>query len=73
MPVSENMLFESMYLNSEAPFFDCSKFKTLIQGRKQKTGIIQRLNAWCNEFTASKKKEIYLELESIKQINRHLA
>jgi hypothetical protein len=55
-----------MYQNSEAPFFDCSRFKSMVQGKKSRLSFIERLNAWCDNFTFSKKREIFQELESLK-------
>lgn len=67
MQLSQNVLHEAMYQNSEAPFFDCYKFKMIVHQSRQKKSLLQRLNAWCDKFTGSKKREIYLELESLKK------
>ena len=69
MQVSQNLLHEAMYQNSEAPFFDCYKFKLIVQEPKQRKSLLERLNAWCDKFTGSKKREIYQELESLKKVN----
>ncbi len=69
MQVSQNLLHEAMYQNSEAPFFDCYKFKQIVHRQKQYKNLLDRLNAWCNRFTASTKREIYQELEILKKLN----
>ncbi len=69
MPVSQNLLHEAMYQNSEAPFFDCYKFKQIVHQPKASRGLLERLNAWCDKFTGNKKREIYQELETLKKVN----
>jgi hypothetical protein len=69
MNITEKMLRESMYLNSEAPFFDCSKFKSIVNGGKNRQGFFERINTWCDVFTASRKKEIYTELQMLRKQN----
>jgi hypothetical protein len=69
MQLSQNLLHEAIHQNSEAPFFDCYKFKLIVQQQKQNSNLLERLNAWCDKFTGSKKREIYQELESLKKVN----
>ena len=69
MQVSQNLLHEAMYQNSEAPFFDCYKFKLIVHQPKQRKSLLERLNTWCDKFTGNKKREIYQELETLKKVN----
>jgi hypothetical protein len=69
MQVSQNLLHEAIQQNSEAPFFDCYKFKLIVHQQKQSRNLLDRLNAWCDKFTGSKKREIYQELEHLKKVN----
>ena len=66
MQVTDNLLHESMYQNSEAPFFDCVKFKLIVDGKKNSPSFITKLNAWCDDFTFATKRGIFQELESLK-------
>ena len=66
MQLSQNLLHESMYQNSEAPYFDCYKFKSMVQGKKNRMSFFEKLNAWCDDFTFDTKRGIFQELESLK-------
>lgn len=67
MSATDKTVYDHMIFNSEAPFFDCARFKSLLEKGKTKPGLLERLNSWCNHFTLSTKRDIFLELENFKR------